>query len=180
MTTGRLLLRAIAASDREAVLDIFSDEETMRYWSREPIASLAEADALIEKELEWAALDTCINWGIALAETGLLIGKITLFQINEQNRRAEVGYLLNRRYWGKGYMTEAMACVVSWAFDELELHRIEADTDPENLPSLALLDRFGFIREGLFRDRWYVHGKWHDSIMLGLLKKNLKFRPNPI
>jgi RimJ/RimL family protein N-acetyltransferase len=67
-----------------------------------------------------------------------------------------------------------MARVLAYAFDTLKLHRIEADTDPENTPSLALLDRFGFTREGVFRDRWYVHGKWHDSVMLGLLLQDYR------
>ena len=122
-----------------------------------------------------------MSWGIALPDSNLLIGKICLFQISEQNRRAEIGYLLNRRQWGKGYMTEAMVFVLAYAFEGLGLHRIEADTDPENLPSLALLEKFGFAREGLFHDRWYVHGKWHDSVMLGLLastyRKNIPDTP---
>jgi len=169
ISTKRLLLRPFAKSDRVAVLDLYSDARTMLYWSKEPIFSLEEADLLIERELEWSSADNCLNWGIALADSNLLIGKICLFQISKQNRRAEIGYLLNRRQWGKGYMTEAMAFVLAYAFEGLGLHRIEADTDPENLPSLALLEKFGFVREGLFHDRWYVHGKWHDSVMLGLL-----------
>jgi ribosomal-protein-alanine N-acetyltransferase len=54
------------------------------------------------------------------------------------------------------------------------LHRIEADTDPENLPSLALLEKFGFEREGFFHERWHVHGKWHDSVMLGLMESRYR------
>jgi len=71
-------------------------------------------------------------------------------------------------------MTEAMSCVLAYAFDELKLRRVEADTDPENIPSLALLEKFGFLREGLFRDRWLVHGKWHNSVMLGCLAKDYR------
>jgi len=142
----------------------------MLYWSKEPIASLEEADSLIQKEIEWPSKEQCFNWAIALPDSNLLIGKICLFQISERNRRAEIGYLLNRRHWGKGYMSEAMAFVLEYAFEVLGLHRIEADTDPQNQPSLALLEKFGFVREGLFPDRWYVHGKWHDSVMLGLLE----------
>jgi len=157
-------------SDREAVLDIFSDEQTLQYWSSETIGTLAEADLLIQQELEWASSDSCVNWGIALADSNLLVGKITLFQFHPQNRRAEIGYLLNRSHWGKGFMSEAMVRVLAHAFDDLKLHRIEADTDPANGPSLALLEKFGFSREGYFHDRWLVRGEWYDSVMLGLLE----------
>jgi len=169
-STDRLLLRPLEKGDRDAVLEIYSDAETMLYWSSEPISTFGQADEIIENEIKWGAEGNCWNRGIALVESNLLIGKICLFQISEQNRRAEIGYLLNRQHWGKGYMSEAMEFLLAFAFDEMDLHRIEADTDPDNLPSLALLDRFGFVREGYFPDRWFVHGKWHDSVMLGLLE----------
>jgi RimJ/RimL family protein N-acetyltransferase len=172
--TGRLVLRPVTMADADAYLDIFSDARSMLYWSCEPIERLDEAKELTRQDIEWAELETCINWGMALSDTNRLIGKVNLFQISRQNRRAEIGYILDRRHWGKGYMSEAMARVLAYAFDTLKLHRIEADTDPENTPSLALLDRFGFTREGVFRDRWYVHGKWHDSVMLGLLLQDYR------
>jgi len=81
-----------------------------------------------------------------------------------------VGYILNRKYWGKGLMTEALTCLLNHAFDTLDLHRLEADTDPDNSASLAVLEKLGFQREGYFRERWFVHGKWHDSVMLGLIR----------
>lgn len=172
LETARLLLRPMRMSDSSAFLEIFSDAKVMEYWSREPIETPKEAETLVQQELEWVASGNCINWGIELQASARLIGKIVLFNFSEQNRRAEVGYILGGNHWAKGYMTEALACVLTHAFSELDLHRIEADTDPENLASLALLERFGFAREGLFRDRWLVHGKWHDSAMYGLLKKD--------
>jgi len=171
VSTRRLLLRPFLKSDRAAVLDLFSDARTMLYWSSEPITSLEEVDDRIQQEIDWHSKEKCFNWAIALPDSNQFIGKICLFQFNEQNRRAEIGYVLNRKHWGKGYMSEAMEFLLAFAFGELDLHRIEADTDPENLPSLALLEKFGFQREGLFRDRWFVHDKWHDSVMLGLLQE---------
>ena len=174
MRTERLLLRPLEMGDSGAFLDIFSDAETLLYWSREPINSIAEAESLLQQDIEWSASDDCICLGVALADSNLIIGKITLFQLSKQNRRAEIGYVLDRRHWGKGYMTEAMGWLLDFAFNVLKLHRLEADTDPDNIPSLALLEKFGFAREGLFRDRWWVHDKWHDSVMLGLLEKDYR------
>ena len=174
LRTERLLLRPLAMSDSSAYLDIFSDARTLQYWSNEPISNLKEAESLIQQDIEWSESKDCICLGVALSDSNLLIGKITLFQLNEQNRRAEIGYILDRRQCGKGYMKEAVGWLLAYAFDVLKLHRLEADTDPQNLPSLALLEKFGFSHEGLFRDRWWVHGKWHDSVMLGLLEKDYR------
>jgi RimJ/RimL family protein N-acetyltransferase len=174
LETERLILRPLRKDDRLAFFEIFSDQQTLKYWSGDVIETLQEAGDLVDQELQWAASGHCINWGIELRDGGPLIGKIVLFNFSDQNRRAEIGYILARRQWGRAYMTETLAEVLNYAFQELKLHRIEADTDPENLASLALLKRFGFSREGLFRDRWWVQGKWHDSVMLGLLASEFR------
>lgn len=177
LRTARLSLRPITKQDTGAFFNIFSDVETLRYWSDVPISQLSEAESLIQKELEWSGSGKSITWGIALPESDLLIGKFTLFQFSEQNRRAEVGYVLDRRYWRMGYTSEVMECVLNFAFDSLQLHRLEADTDPENTASLALLEKFGFQREGMFRDRWNMNGQWLDSVMLGLLRPDYRKLP---
>ena len=169
MQTERLQLRSFSRADTEAVLKIFSNEKALAYWVAEPISTLEEAEALLDRELSWADDSSCHNWAISLPGSDRLIGKITLFRIDEANRRAEIGYILDPDHWGKGYMHESLERVLDHAFNELGLHRIEADVDPENEPSLRLLERFGFSREGLFRERWLMRGEWYDSIMLGLL-----------
>jgi len=99
-----------------------------------------------------------------------LIGKCILFQFNHENHRAEIGYILNRNYWRRGYMFQALEAVIDFAFGTLKLHRLEADVDPDNAGSLGVLEKLGFEREGLFRDRWLQNGEWVDSVMLGLVK----------
>lgn len=168
-TTDRLRLRAITHADDAAFLRIFSDPETMRYWSREPLASLEEARRMVQEEIDWGRSGKCLNWGIARAEDDGLIGKLNLFHFDADHRRAEIGYALDRHYWNRGLATEALAAVLAWAFGELRLHRIEADVDPDNRASLALLARFGFRAEGRARERYYMHGAWQDSVMLGVL-----------
>ena len=174
LRTDRLVLRALEETDGEGFYEVFSDPETMRYWSGTPVSDRAEAEALLRREFELLAGGDCQTWATALPDSDRLIGKITLFGISEQNRRAEIGYILRRDQWGRGLMSEALAEILDYAFDEVGLHRIEADTDPANRPSLALLEKFGFRREGLFRDRWYIGGRWHDSVMLGLLEEDYR------
>ena len=98
-----------------------------------------------------------------------MIGKCILFRFNHANHHAEIGYILNRNYWRRGLMQQALEAVIEFAFTTLDLHRIEADVDPQNTGSLAILEKLGFEREGLFRERWLHDGAWVDSVMLGLL-----------
>ena len=160
--------------DSQAFLELFSDADTLRYWPREPISELSEAQFLVREKLDWAGSGEGVIWGIALPNSNLLIGRFSLFKFDERNRRAEVGYILDRRYWGKGYMSEVMGCVLDYAFNSFKLHRLEAETDPHNAASLAILKKFGFQREGVFRDRWVVNGKWIDSVILSLLEDDYR------
>jgi len=171
LKTERLLIRCLRIEDAAALLEILSDHETVRYWGRPAMSRLEEAEAYTQENLDWMAQGHCLYWGLEEAGSGKMIGTCALLRMDLSNRRAEVGYLLHRSYWRKGIMTEALKRVIQYAFEELRLHRLEADTDPENLSSIQLLERFGFQHEGLFRDRWYVHGKWSDSLMLGLISR---------
>lgn len=170
LETPSLRLRPLVLSDAEAMHGIYADPETMKYWSSEPVEDLDGTRRRVQADLDAAADGSMAFWAITLKGEDKAIGKCVLLHYSPTNRRAEVGYVLNRQYWGKGLMLEAMQALIGHAFDDLGLHRLEADTDPENAASLRLLERLGFQREGLFRERWDVYGKWQDSVMLGLLK----------
>jgi RimJ/RimL family protein N-acetyltransferase len=111
---------------------------------------------------------TALKWGIALRWDDTLIGTATLF--NFENHRAEIGYGLARSHWGNGYMHEALQALIVYAFQELGLHRIEADVDPRNSASIRTVERLGFEREGYLRERWQVNGEIQDALFFGLLR----------
>ena len=110
-----------------------------------------------------------IRFALVPREGGAMIGSCTLFAIDAQNRRAEMGYILAREAWGKGLMHEALTALLDWGFGPLGLHRVEADVDPRNVASVKSLERLGFAREGFLRQRWQVAGEISDSVFLGLL-----------
>jgi RimJ/RimL family protein N-acetyltransferase len=169
LNTKRLTLRPLEDGDVNDIFSIHSDEEVMRYWSGTPISRLEEARDIIRKNFEWASQGDSISWGVVHTESGRLVGTCTLFKIDRENQHAEVGFILNRQWWRQGVMSEAVTKMVAYAFDQLTMHRLEADVDPENAGSLALLKNLGFREEGFFRERWDVGGEWKDSVMLGLL-----------
>jgi RimJ/RimL family protein N-acetyltransferase len=80
--------------------------------------------------------------------------------------------MLDRAFWGKGYMREAMAALIDHAFRVLRLHRIEADIDPRNSASAKLLKSLHFVHEGHMRERWIVNGEICDTDFFGLLRSD--------
>jgi ribosomal-protein-alanine N-acetyltransferase len=168
--TERLHLRPLSMEDDKAMFAMLSDPVSMEYWSSPALTDIRELRTALKKDIESDATGSSMCWAVLSKDTQEIIGKCILFQFSHQNRRAEIGYILNREFWRQGLMSEALAAVISFAFTRLDLHRIEADVDPDNIGSLAILEKLGFKREGLLRDRWYVNEIWHDSILLGLIK----------
>jgi RimJ/RimL family protein N-acetyltransferase len=128
---------------------------------------------MVEKDLG-SATKEYLRLGIELSATGELLGTCTLFGINAQCRRAEVGYVLASPAWGQGYMNEALSGLIEYAFAELNLNRIEADIDPRNESSRRVLERLKFVREGYLRERWIVGEEVSDTALYGLLQREWK------
>jgi [ribosomal protein S5]-alanine N-acetyltransferase len=166
----RVDLRWLTLQDAPAMLAIFGDPEVMKFWSAPPLQSLDGAVDLIEEIHDLFGSRRLFQWGICLQETGELLGTCTLFNLDRAHRRAEVGFALRRSAWGQGLATEAFGLLLRHAFESLDLHRLEADVDPNNDRSLRLLERQGFRREGYLRQRWHHLGSIHDALFLGLLR----------
>jgi ribosomal-protein-alanine N-acetyltransferase len=168
LATSRLTLRFLSAADRDPLFALFSDPETMRYWSSAPWEQAQQAAACIEDTLSGYEQGSMLRLGMEL--DGQLAGTVTLYAFDRQNKRCDIGYLLGRQYWGRGYMQEALQCVLDYAFGPLQLRRIEADIDPRNTASAKLLTRLRFQHEGHLRERWLVNGEVCDSDVFGLLR----------
>lgn len=177
ITTERVVLRWISEDDVDGLYEVFSDPQVMRYWSSGPLPN-REAAAELQREIAAGnENNTMFKWGLALRESNSVIGTTTLFNLNLDNGRAEIGYAMARAHWGKGYMNEALRALVSHAFDVMNLRRLEADVDPRNGASIRTLERLGFQREGFLRERWHVNGEIQDAIFYGLLRREWETLP---
>lgn len=173
LDAGTVLLRQLGAPDLADLHHVFSDTTAMRYWSRPAFADLSETRdylAAIDAGRERGDL---FQWGIEHVESRRIIGTTTLFAIDRQQGRAEIGYILGSEHWRKGYAGAALRRLLQYTRDEMKLRRIEADVDPRNSASLRCVERLGFEREGLMRERWVVAGEVQDAVILGLLLRDL-------
>lgn len=170
----RLTLRWISSEDVDALYNIFSNHEVMRYWSTPPLPDRNAALELLDDIHDGFRRQSLLKWGVARRSDDALIGTTTLYNLDFSNRRAEMGYALGREHWGQGYMGEALQALLKYCFEGLDLRRIEADVDPRNAASIQTLERLGFQREGFLRERWEVNGEIQDALFYGLLRREWK------
>jgi ribosomal-protein-alanine N-acetyltransferase len=171
LETERLLLRRVNKDDVDEIFALRSDEKIMKYIPR-PLAKNLE-DALEHIATIDAKIDQNegINWGITLKNSSKIIGIIGHYRIQTDNYRAEVGYILNPDYHNCGYISEAVKRVVSYGFNEMQLHSIEAVIDPNNAASEKVLQKCGFSKEAHFIENQFYNGRFLDTVIYSLLNK---------
>ncbi len=91
-----------------------------------------------------------------------------------KNKKAELGYWLGKKHWGKGYVTQAVKLILNFGFNKLKLHKIYARLLAENIGSRKVLEKAGFKFEGTFKEHEYRHKRWHDVLNYGILRKDYK------
>ncbi len=129
----------------------------------------------LRRQAEDIAADESFAFLIFDATSDELLGGLTLGGIRRGvAQAATLGYWMGAHHAGKGRMTRAVAAVVRFGFDSLRLHRIEAACIPDNAPSIALLERNGFQREGFARAYLKINDAWRDHILLALLEGEAK------
>lgn len=168
--TERLILREVTLEDAEDMFVYLSDPDVVRHMGLEPYQSVKD----IEDEIRWYQSiykeGTGIRWGVTLRDSGRMIGSCVFLNRVPKHHRAEAGFEISKAYWGKGMASEALKAVVPVGFQHYGLERIEALIEPENTPSQRLVERHGFVREGLLRHYEYTCGKFDDLYMYSILK----------
>jgi len=169
--TERLLLRRMTTNDAEEILYLRSNDDVMKYIDRERTKSIEDAKSFLDKIDASLNSNNGIMWGITLKEKpGMLIGNIGYWRLIKEHYRAEVGYMLHPSFWKKGIMKEALLRVIDFAFDDMNLHSIEANINPGNTASAMLLESTGFIKEAYFKEDFFFNGAFHDTIIYSRLK----------
>jgi len=165
--TERLLLRKIVPEDAQAVHAWMGDPEVCKYerWKPHPDAGysrgyIAEVFDYRSEELYW--------WGIELR--GQLIGSVCIVNIDSNDRKAALGFCLARKFWSKGYATEAVAAVLEFMFNDVGLNRIEASHSVNNKASGRVLEKAGLLLEGRAKDYYFCNSGFQDSNLYAITK----------
>ncbi len=158
--TARLVLRRPVAEDRPRIYEAYAnDAEVTRYLTWRPHRSLADAEEPLANQMAAWESGKYFSWVITLKDGGELAGMIAA---RPDGWRIDLGYVLGRKFWGRGYMTEAVRAVVEWALSEPEVFRVWAVCDVENIGSARVLEKAGLRREGCLR-RWAMHPNVSDE-----------------
>lgn len=170
LRTDRLVLREITLADAPALLAIHGDAASMRYFGTDPLPDLTAAQRLVGLFASWRLLpNPGVRWAISTHDGGPLLGTCGLFAWNRAWRKCSLGYELAPAARGRGYMREALRAVLDWGWQQMQLHRVEAQIHPANTASLALVQALGFAYEGHLREVAFWGGQYHDLLQYACL-----------
>lgn len=173
LETERLIIRAFCETDLEEFFAYRNDPEVAKYQGWPVPYSMENAVNFIRemKNVKLGAAGAKCQVAIELKENRRLIGDIGFIVSQKNPGQARIGYSLACAYWKNGYASEAVACMLDYFFNELSLHRVSADCDPENIASSHLLEKLGFRREGHFIESFWLGDKWGDEYYYGILQR---------
>jgi ribosomal-protein-alanine N-acetyltransferase len=166
LTTDRLVLRPLNLSDKHALMRIRSDEQVNKYLDRTCAVTLDDAVAFIKKIHQIMKDEDGVYWVISLKESARLIGTICYWNLVPEKDMAEIGYELLPQYHRQGIMQEAIAKVIAYGFDNMELKVITALSHTANENSIKLLKRNGFSLDTLHQYVSQEEAEAHEVYVL--------------
>lgn len=177
MKTARLIIRHYEPTDAARYQELASDRRIAVMTGPaipHPYPDGFAAEWIAKQHSDFSAASAFEKGVIQCAlvlKTGELIGGACLFGISKDQSKAEVGYWIGVPYWNQGFATEAAAAMIKYGFETLGLNKISAKYSTENPASGRVLEKLGFVREGLLREEATKLGATHDLIVVSLLKR---------
>ena len=171
-----LSLRSLVAGDAAALYELGRDPEVSRFFSWRPYESPDEPVEFIASLDRQREAGERLELGIFRGDSEL-VGLTGLSEFSRRDRRAVLGTWLGRPHWGSGANRESKALVLALAFRSLGLLRVSALASPQNVRSVAALQRLGFVHEGVLR-AWHIHaGVQRDVAVLRMLREEWERTP---
>ena len=178
--TARLRLRHVNDADANALFALHSNDSVLRFWDAPPWSERVRAGRFIAACRQMAEDGTGVRLAVDRVCDGAFIGWCSLTRWNPDHRSASMGYCFDDAAWGHGYATEAAYALLQWAFDTLDLNRVQAQTDTRNAASARVLEKLGFVREGTLREDCVVNGEVSDSWVYGLIRREWRSSSEPV
>jgi RimJ/RimL family protein N-acetyltransferase len=178
--TARLRLRPFDDTDADELFALQSNAHVLRYWDSPPWTERARSKRFIADCGQMAEEGTGVRLAVDRVSDGVFVGWCTLNQWNPVYRSASLGYCYGEAAWGHGYATEAAHALLQWAFDTLDLNRVQAEADTRNAASARVLEKLGFVLEGTLREDCVVNGDVSDSWVYGLIRREWRPSAEPV
>ena len=176
LRTERLTLRAMHPIDAEDMYDYARLEEVTKYllWSEHP--SLSYTRDYLHYVQSRYSLGDFYDWAVIDKESRRMIGTCGFARIDLENGAAELGYVLNPDFWGRGYATEVASRVIEFGFEELGLHRIEARFMQGNEASRRVMEKLGMTFEGYHRQYMMIKGSYKNIGVSAITKDQFVYK----
>ncbi|MFB7513021.1 GNAT family N-acetyltransferase [Streptomyces sp. NPDC056144] len=172
LRTARLRLRPFTDADAAPLYALHSSTHAMRYWDSPPWTDPARSQRFLTACRRIAEEGTGARVVAERLSDGAFLGWCGLTSWDPDFRSASLGYAFDPAAWGHGYATETAHAVLRWAFDTLDLNRVQAEADTRNAASARVLEKLGFLHEGTLREDCVVNGDVSDSWVYGLLRRD--------
>jgi len=170
----KILLRTLQDTDKQAVFDIYSDEESAKFDDWVPFKTLDEASTLIDQSKKNFSDKTELRYGIEDLSRKCLIGTCGIFGFDNWNKKCMIYYQVHHNERNKGFASSAVKLLVNFIFEKLSANRIEAYVTPGNTSSIRVLEKNGFHNEGILREMEYYKDKFWDGIVMGMIRKDFE------
>lgn len=172
MHGARIVLRPLRSRDAQDLQRQVNRRDVVQFLAEVPYPyTLKDAQWFIREMTKAEKKGKDYVFAICTPDDDTLIGVVGLHNIHPIHKHGVLGYWLGKKYWGNGYMTEAVSLMLRFAFSELKLHRIGVSAYTENMGSLSVIRKNGFTEEGIAREKYYRFGKWLTSIQFSMLRK---------
>lgn len=172
--TQRLVLRRFAPDDAALMFKNWAhDDRVTKYLLWDPHESVDVSSGKLSEWVEQYSKDNCYHWAIEL--DGEPVGSIGVVEIEDKHSRGTIGYCIGYDYWNKGIVTEALQAVIDYMFDNVNMNKLYAYHDVENIASGRVMEKCGMVQEGLLReDMLRRDGSYADMRLFGIMRSEWK------
>ena len=173
LKTKRLLLRRFTMDDANSIFNNWAnDPDVTEYLTWQPHGNIDVTKTVLTGWVDGYAKEDFYVWGIVISTTNELIGSISVVSQDDKIKMVHIGYCIGKKWWRQGFVSEALAALIKFFFEEVGINRIEARYDPQNPNSGKVMEKCGMKYEGLMRQAdWNAKGIC-DSIIYAILAKD--------
>lgn len=163
----KIYFKELRIEDAQEIHHYASDQEVSRFIGWNLMSTLEETSQFVEIMLKRESAGTHLYSSIVEKSTQAIIGTAIIFNFDQEANQAEIGYVLHKDHWGKGYGTEIVALMSDFAFKSLNLHKLHAIVVHANIGSARILEKNRYELEGRLKDHYFIEDKYYDALLFG-------------